>query len=218
LLGEYFSLGYTLIYPALPQIAAQYHTTNLAWAVAIVSLATVPIFPLAGKFSDRYGARNTAIGLAAIFAIGSLISATAPSYGLFLVGRVLEGIGAALSAILYAYVRNVLPRRWVPIGLGITVTGFGVADIGGPFLANWLIDSWGVHGIFWFLFIYTAVLTAAFAIVSPDTTVRAHRSLVVLSEVVLGGGLGSSCLPSTSAARGAGRRAACSAPSSAGRP
>jgi MFS family permease len=190
LLGEYFSLGYTLVYPALPRLAAQFHTTNLAWSVSIVALADVPIFPLAGKLSDRFGAKNTAIALAVTFAIGSLVCAVATSYGVFLLGRVLEGIGSALSVILYAYVRSVLPRRWVAVGLGLTVTGFGVAGIAGPFMANWLIDSWGVAGIFWFLLIYTAVLTVAFAIVSPDVTIRSRRKLDIPSGIVLGGGIG----------------------------
>jgi MFS family permease len=190
LLGEYFSLGYTLVYPALPRIAAQFHTTNLAWSVAIVSLADVPIFPLAGKLSDRFGAKNTAIALAATFAVGSFVCAIATSYGVFLLGRVLEGIGSALSVILYAYVRSVLPKRWVAVGLGVTVTGLGVSGIGGPFLANWLINSWGISGIFWFLFIYTAVLTTVFAVVSPDVTIRSRRKLDLPSGIVLGGGLG----------------------------
>lgn len=190
LLGEYFALGYTLVYPAEARIATQFHTSNLAWAFTIVSLVNVPLCPLAGKVADRFGSKNLIIVLAGFFVIGSLICATASSYGLFIAGRALEGIGIALTAVQYAYVRTVLPKRWVPLGLGLMVTGLGVSGIIGPFLANWLIDSWGLHGIFWFLTIYAATLGTSFAVLAPETGIRLPPGrLDFASGIVLGGGL-----------------------------
>ena len=190
-LGEYFSLGYTLVFPAEPLVATHFHTTNLAWVFTIVALANVPLCPLAGKIADRFGSKNVILVLAAIFVIGSLICALTSSYGLFIFGRGLEGVGIVLTAVQYAYVRTTLPKRWVPLGLGVIVTGLGASGILGPFLANWLIDSWGLHGIFWFLTIYAAALGVAFAAFAPDSGIRLPSGrLDFISGIVLGGGLG----------------------------
>ncbi|MDG3009422.1 MFS transporter [Rhodococcus sp. D2-41] len=190
LLSEIATFEFMLVLPDLPHLAQQFQTLNVAWVFTIVSLVGATIQPLVGKASDRWGKKNTIIALAVIFVIGSVLAAVAGSFSMLLVGRALQGSLVGIVGISYGLVRDIIPRETVPVALGAVVTGIGMSAVAGPFIAGWLIDSFGSQSIFWFMAIYVIVLMPVYIAVVPESDVRVDRPVDYLGVVLLGPGIG----------------------------
>lgn len=190
LLSEAGTFEITMVYPALPDMAAGFKTLHIAWAASIVTLAGATVMPLVGKAADNWGKKRAILSLGAVFVVGSVICALASSFAVLLVGRALQGCLVGIVSLSYSLVRDIMPREFVPIALGTVVTGIGMAAVAGPFLAGWLIDHHGPEGIFWFLTLYGAVLLPVYALVIPESPVRANRPVDYIGTVLLGPGTG----------------------------
>src|SRR5262249_55666895 len=88
------ALDQTIVAPALPTIARDLGQFNaISWVVTaylLTSTATTPIF---GKLSDLYGRRRLVIAAVALFMLGSIGAALAPSMVVLIIARGLQGIG-----------------------------------------------------------------------------------------------------------------------------
>ena len=104
------SSGATQVYmsPLLPTIALRFHVSvgALSWAVIAFTLSTAVTTPLFAKLGDLYGHRKVLTVEVALVAIGSLLVATAPNFGLILTGRVLQGMYAAYLPLMFGAVRS----------------------------------------------------------------------------------------------------------------
>jgi EmrB/QacA subfamily drug resistance transporter len=88
----------TVLATALPTMARSFNVDPLHMNVALTSyLLSLAVFiPASGKAADRFGSRTVFSGAIALFTIGSILCAQAPSL-MFLVGaRILQGIGGAM--------------------------------------------------------------------------------------------------------------------------
>lgn len=190
LLSEIATFELILVIPDLPHLAQDFRTLNIAWVFAIVSLVGATIQPLVGKASDRWGKKHTLTVLAVIFVVGSIIAALATEFSMLLVGRALQGSLVGAVGVSYGLVRDIIPRESVPIALGAVVTGIGMAAIAGPFIAGWLIDTFGSQSIFWFMAIYVIALLPIYIAVVPESDVRVDKPVDYLGIALLGPGVG----------------------------
>ncbi|MGX6509561.1 MFS transporter [Rhodococcus sp. SJ-2] len=189
LFSEIATFEILMVYPAVPHIAEEFRTLNVAWVISIVTLAGATLMPLIGKVSDKVGKKRVIMVLAGVFVLGSLLSAVAPSFELMLAGRAAQGALVGIVALSYSLVRDVMPRDFVPIALGVVATGIGMSAIVGPFVAGWLIDGFGFRAVFFFLAIYVTVLIPLYAAVVPESPVRADRPVDYLGTLLLGPGV-----------------------------
>ncbi len=140
-------LDMTIVNIALPAIDKDLDagTAGVTWTVNAYTLTLSALILLGGSLGDRLGRRRVFVIGVIWFAIASLLCGLAPSVGLLVVARGLQGIGGALLtpgslAILQASFRP--EDRSRAIGMW---SGFGAtAAVIGPLVGGWLLDilSW----------------------------------------------------------------------------
>jgi EmrB/QacA subfamily drug resistance transporter len=133
----------TVVNIALPAIGRDLgaDAAGLQWTINGYSLSLASLILLGGSLGDRYGRRRVFVIGVGWFAVASLLCGVAPTIGVLIGARVLQGIGGALLtpgalAILEAsFVRQDRSRA---IGAWSGLGGIGGAL--GPFLGGWLVE------------------------------------------------------------------------------
>src|SRR4029077_17642013 len=96
---------------------------QLQKATPIISgflLGYVARMPLLGRLSDLYGRQPVLLACLAVFAAGSLTTASAQGLGVAVIGRTLQGLGGGgLVPVTLAMVADMWPprRRGFPLGV-----------------------------------------------------------------------------------------------------
>jgi EmrB/QacA subfamily drug resistance transporter len=123
---------------------------DLEWTVNAYNLSFAVLLITAAAVGDRYGRRRFyAIGLG-LFAAASAASALAPSVGVLIAARAVQGAGAALVLTLgLTLVTAAFPpeKRGAAIGLFSAVTGIAVAL--GPLVGGAIAEGLDWTWIFW---------------------------------------------------------------------
>jgi EmrB/QacA subfamily drug resistance transporter len=140
------SLDATIVNVALPHIGDDFgvDVSALQWVLTGYLLALASLILLGGALGDRLGRRRTFVVGTAWFAAASLLCGIAPSIGVLVGARILQGIGGALLtpgslAILQASFREddraAAVGAWSGLG--------GVAGAIGPFVGGVLVGGPG---------------------------------------------------------------------------
>ena len=135
----------------LPDIAddLSVDTGQLSWLMTGFLLIYGIAIPFYGRLADRYGARPLFLIGVAVFSLGSLLSALAPSYSFLLGARIIQAIGGAAVPGLGMTLAS---RAYGPESRG-TVLGVIAATIGlsgaiGPLLGGALAEAFAWQSIF----------------------------------------------------------------------
>jgi MFS transporter, DHA2 family, multidrug resistance protein len=141
-------LDATVLSLALPTLATSLHATesDLQWFASGYALALAAGMLPAGLFGDRYGRKKVIQIALAMFGLGSIACAYAPSPAAFIAARVVLGAAGAglvvmaLSALTVLFLKAERPRA-----VGIWGAANFVALPIGPILGGWLITHvwWG---------------------------------------------------------------------------
>lgn len=190
LLTELFAFEFNMVIPGLPDVAAAFRTTQVSLVMSVPLLVSAVVLPLLAKWGDIRGKKLALLAGTGLFTVGAVICALAPSYPVFLIGRGLGSFSMAGSVISYGLVRDLLPAKWVPIGIGGLGTGIGVSAVLGPLIGGVLIDGFGFRSVFWFLLGYAVVTGALVLAFVPESRVRIGHRLDLTGAALLGIGAG----------------------------
>ena len=91
-------LDYFAMNLALPRMAQDLgsSTTNLQWVISVYMLSLGAFMVPAGRIGDIFGRRGALLTGVALFGIASVLCAVAPTAGMLIAFRALQGLGAAL--------------------------------------------------------------------------------------------------------------------------
>lgn len=136
---------------ALPAMAAQFNAdaVTLGWITsAYIVSAALFIVPF-GRLADIVGRKKIFVLGILIFTVASLASALAPTAGILIAARFVQGIGGAmLFATSVAIVTQVYGPGERGRALGITIATVYAGLSTGPFLGGILTDHFGWPAIF----------------------------------------------------------------------
>lgn len=136
-------LDVTVVNVALPAIDADLDAgiAGLQWTVDAYTVVLASLLVFWGSVADRVGRRRTLVAGLAVFSVGSLLCALAPSVELLVAFRVLQGIGGAiLSPVAVSIIANVFtdPRERAQ-ALGLRGAVFGIAMALGPIVGGGVV-------------------------------------------------------------------------------
>jgi MFS family permease len=143
-----------------------------------------------GSLVDRFGARRLAVLGLVVFAVGAGAGALAPTIGVLVAMRVLQGVGAGLvsPAALAGAVSGFPPERRGS-ALGIWGASAGISNLLGPVLGGLLTVGLGWRADWWAL-VPLALIAAAGILRSVPATVHGEETRhPVLNGTVLAASL-----------------------------
>jgi EmrB/QacA subfamily drug resistance transporter len=158
-------LDVTIVNVALPSIQRDLHFTqgNLTWVVNAFLVTFGSLLLLAGRLGDLAGRKRVFLGGLTIFTVASLLCGIAPSQGVLIGARFLQGIGAAAQAsVILAIIVTEFPEpgdraRAMGAYVFVSVAGGSLGLLAGGLLTQTL--SW--H---WVFFVNIPIGLAAFAL------------------------------------------------------
>jgi DHA2 family methylenomycin A resistance protein-like MFS transporter len=150
----------TAVTVALPSIGRAFGTRAdaLQWTVTAYLLALAVVMLAAGRLADRVGPRRVFLGGLALFGVGSALCAVAPTFGVLLAARVVQGVGGAvvqpLALTLTTRAVGDARRAWA---VGVLAAGGTSLLAMGPLLAGALV----LAGWRWLFLVNLPVVAAA---------------------------------------------------------
>ena len=136
---------------SLQHIAGNLSSTveESTWVLTSYLVSNAIVLPLTGWFSKIFGQKRFYMACVTIFTVSSLLCGLAPSLGMLVFFRVLQGAGGGgLQPVSQAILVQSFPKE--KRGMAMAVYGMGVifAPIVGPTLGGWITDSYSWRWIF----------------------------------------------------------------------
>ncbi|WZY01011.1 MFS transporter [Bacillus sp. FSL W7-1360] len=161
LLPTLIVIGNSMYLPLLPAIQESFAMTERqsAWVLSIFTLAGIVAIPFGLWLADRTSFRvamQTGCGCVILGALGSVLFPVVGEngYGLFIAGRIVEGLGAgSLTALTYTYVGSVVAFSQRLRMFGFLERSNGLAKMMSPLLGSvflytmWSYSSFLLMGI-----------------------------------------------------------------------
>ena len=169
-----FSLLQSLIIPVLPEIQRSFETdqSTVSWVLTAYLLSASISTPLLGRIGDRVGKKRILLVALSGLAVGSVLSAVAPSIGWLIAARIVQGVGGGVLPLSFGIIRDEFTiektRTAVSVVASIASIGFGAGII----LAGPIVVFLDYHWLFWLpaIGVTLAVVGAALCIPRSDST------------------------------------------------
>jgi EmrB/QacA subfamily drug resistance transporter len=169
-------LDVTIVNVALPSIQRDLHFSqpNLTWVVNAFLITFGSLLLLAGRLGDLAGRKRVFLGGLTVFTLASLLCGIAPSQGVLIGARFLQGIGAAAQAsVILAIIVTEFPEvadraRAMSAYVFVSVAGGSLGLLAGGLLTQAL--SW--H---WVFFVNLPIGAATF--LAGTTLIRSDSGL-----------------------------------------
>jgi len=191
LAGLAFAVLQSLVAPALPAIAKDFHTNTggISWILTAYLLAASVLTPVLGRLGDMIGKRRVLLMVLLVLAAGTLLAALAPNLPVLILARVLQGAAGGILPLSISIVRDELPREHVGVTVGILSAIFGVGGGLGIALAGPIVDHLSWPWLFWLplILVVIAIIGVAFGV--PESPIRTPGRIDFLGAGVLSAGL-----------------------------
>ncbi|MEU6349303.1 MFS transporter [Streptomyces sp. NPDC047072] len=121
----------------------------IKWLGSSYALAMGILLVIGGRLGDRYGQRRMFLTGMAGFTVASAVAGLSPDPAVLIVARVVQGLfGAMLIPQGMAIMTKTFPRDLLKKAFNIFGPLLGVATVGGPLLAGFIIDA-DIAGLGW---------------------------------------------------------------------
>ena len=145
------ALGTSIANVALPTLAQAFTATfqEVQWVVLAYLLAITTLIVSVGRLGDLTGRRRLLLAGIFLFTAASVLSGLAPTLGLLIGARAVQGLGAAIMmALTMAFVGEMVPKEKTGSAMGLLGTMSAIGTALGPSLGGILIAGLGWRAIF----------------------------------------------------------------------
>jgi predicted MFS family arabinose efflux permease len=150
IVGIPYILLQSLAPTAIPAVSDEFGVSVSAstWLLTAYLISASVMTPLAGRIGDLIGKRRVLLVVLWAMAAGTVISAAAPNLPILILGRLVQGVGAASFPLAYGLIRDTQAPERVPGGIGLVAAAFGIGGFVGVSVAGPAIEAITYHGLF----------------------------------------------------------------------
>src|SRR4051812_7469050 len=148
-----------MVNPVLPTIEAALHTdqSTVTWVLTVYLLSASVCTPIIGRIGDKVGKERMLVVALGALAAGSLLAAVAPSIGVLIGARAIQGVGGGVLPLTFGIIRDEFPRDKVAGAIGTAAALLAVGGGFGLVLAGPIVNALSYHWLFWIPMIMTLV-------------------------------------------------------------
>ncbi|USS87913.1 multidrug efflux MFS transporter [Fructilactobacillus hinvesii] len=189
-------LNQTILGTAFPTLmkAFDVNTSTVQWLTTGFMMVNGILIPVSAWLTSRINTKWLYLGAILIFEIGTITAASAPTFGVLFVARLIQAVGAGvIMPLMQTILLSIFPanERGAALGLGGIVIGLAPAI--GPTLSGWIIDNYSWRLIFEMIIPIAAfVLIAGLFFVKPVLPTRKSKLdyfSLILSTIGFGSAL-----------------------------
>lgn len=170
LLTSIGALATDIMLPALGELGTDLNVANMNNTTIVVTAFFLGMAfgqMVAGPMSDSWGRKPVVLGGYALFVVGAILSMTAESWNIMVLGRVLQGLGAAAPRVItMAIVRDEYQGRVMAKIMSFVMAVFVIVPVLAPMLGQVMIYVGGWRATF-----------AALIVISGFTALWFHLSM-----------------------------------------
>lgn len=147
----FIGLDMSIVATAVPSITDEFHTVaDVGWYSSAFRLCACSFAFMFGRVYTLFPLRPVYMASIAIFMLGSLMGATAPSSAVFVISRAVCGLGTAgaIQGCFYMLV-HVVPLRKRPLVVGFLNGVEALANISSPSVGGLIVGSVSWRWCFW---------------------------------------------------------------------
>jgi len=173
------ALSIDAVMPALPMIGhelatAEENRRQLVIGSFLLGMALAQV--LFGPLSDSLGRKPILLFGIALFGVGCLISIGAPTFEVMILGRVIQGIGAAAPRVMtVAVIRDRFEGRQMAKTISMIMTVSILVPVLAPSIGQGVLAVAGWRGIFWLTVAMACAMIAWAGFRLPETLSDEHR-------------------------------------------
>lgn len=143
----------TIIFTALPTISNELGGEGdytYIWLANAYVFASTAIQPLYGQLTNIFGRRHPMIVSVALFALGSGVAGGANTSGMFIAGRLVQGLGAGgMVMLIDLIVCDLVPLRDRSTYFGSVLGACAVGSLVGPVIGGAIVSRTTWRWAFW---------------------------------------------------------------------
>ena len=122
---------------------------EVTWILTTYLVANAVVLPMSAWLSRVFGRKNYYLGCVALFTLTSLFCGLAPTLGIMLSSRVLQGIaGGGLAPVAQAILVDTFPAEKRASAFALYTIVIVTAPAIGPVLGGWITDNYSWRWIF----------------------------------------------------------------------
>ena len=182
-----FSLLQSMVNPVLPTIEAALGTdqATVTWVLTAYLLSASVFTPIIGRIGDKVGKERMLVVALGALAVGSLLAALAPTIGVLIAARAIQGVGGGVLPLTFGIIRDEFPRDKVAGAVGTSAALLAVGGGIGLVLAGPIVGALSYHWLFWLPMIMTLLAAAAAHLFVPESPERTPGRINLTSALLM---------------------------------
>jgi MFS family permease len=183
----------TMILPGVPIIQKDFATTTTiaSWITSMVLLVAAVVSPIFGKLADVYGKKRLIVITMVFYTVGVAIAGFSTSIYMLLFARAIQGVGATMVPLSYAYLTDVFPKRKLATAQGAIAGSAAISTALGFVIGSYVVQTLGWQYAFHTAAILSVILFIVVLVVLKEGVKPTVKSKIdYVGAVLLSAGFG----------------------------